>query len=64
METRSGTDRGATYDPASAAPPEKASVVEDFIDIFPFPVGRIPKEARLVPCPFVTTRVVALLVVG
>src|SRR5437773_6537503 len=34
METRSGTDRGATYDPASAAPPEKASVVEDFIDIF------------------------------
>lgn len=34
METRSGADRGATYEPTSAAPPEKASVVEDFIDIF------------------------------
>jgi len=34
METRSGTDRGAPYEPTAAAPPEKASVVEDFIDIF------------------------------
>ena len=34
METRSGTDRGAPYEPTSAVPPEKASVVEDFIDIF------------------------------
>ena len=35
METRSCADRGASYDPNSAAaPPEKASVVEDFIDIF------------------------------
>jgi len=37
METRPGTDHGATYDPstsAPAAPPEKASIVEDFIDIF------------------------------
>lgn len=35
METRPGTDRGAAYDAStSAPPPEKASVVEDFIDIF------------------------------
>jgi len=35
METRPGTDRGAEYDPnVQGAPPEKASVVEDFIDIF------------------------------
>ncbi|HMC53959.1 MAG TPA: Yip1 family protein [Gemmatimonadaceae bacterium] len=36
METKSGTDRRPTYDPGTAAPPpaQKASVVEDFIDIF------------------------------
>ncbi|MEX2153062.1 MAG: YIP1 family protein [Gemmatimonadaceae bacterium] len=35
METRPGTDRGAGYDPSvQGAPLEKASVVEDFIDIF------------------------------
>ena len=36
METRPGTERGPAYDPASKAPaaPEKASLVEDFIDIF------------------------------
>jgi Yip1-like protein len=35
METRPGTDRGAGYDPSVNAPtPEKASLVEDFIDIF------------------------------
>jgi len=34
METRSGTDRGASYDPSTTPPPaEKSSVVEDFIDI-------------------------------
>jgi hypothetical protein len=38
METRPGTDRGAGYDPSvSSAPPEKASVVEDFLDIFHSP---------------------------
>ena len=35
METRPGTDRGAAYDPnVQSTPPEKASLVEDFIDIF------------------------------
>jgi len=37
METRSGTQPGAAYDPGTTAPPppaEKASVIEDFIDIF------------------------------
>jgi len=35
METKSGTEHGASYDPGTATPPaEKASVVEDFIDIF------------------------------
>jgi hypothetical protein len=35
METRSGSDRGASYDPSTNTPqPEKASLVEDFIDIF------------------------------
>ena len=37
METRPGTDRGPTYAPSTSAPstpPEKASLVEDFIDIF------------------------------
>jgi len=41
METRSGTDRGAPYDAGTATPPpvEKASVVEDFIDIFHAPAS-------------------------
>src|SRR5687768_3812631 len=34
METRSGTGPGATYDSSVKPAPEKASVVEDFIDIF------------------------------
>lgn len=35
METRPDTERGATYDPSVQSPaPEKASLVEDFIDIF------------------------------
>ena len=35
METRSGSERGASYDPGTSTPPgENASVVEDFIDIF------------------------------
>lgn len=35
METRPGTDRGAAYDPnVPSTPPERASLVEDFIDIF------------------------------
>jgi hypothetical protein len=37
METRPGTDHRASYEPSSGAaptPPEKASIVEDFIDIF------------------------------
>ena len=37
METRSGTDPRASYDPSSGAPApttEKASLVEDFVDIF------------------------------
>jgi hypothetical protein len=34
METRSGTGPGAAYDPTVKPAPEKASVVEDFIDIF------------------------------
>ena len=37
METRSGTEPRSTYDPSSSAPgaaPEKANIVEDFIDIF------------------------------
>lgn len=37
METQSGTDHGAKYDPSTGAPPppaETTSVVEDFIDIF------------------------------
>lgn len=38
MESRPGTDRGAGNDPSVQAPPaEKASVVEDFIDIFHTP---------------------------
>ena len=40
MEARPGTDRGASYDPTtSSSPPEKASVVEDFIDIFHSPAS-------------------------
>ena len=35
METRPGTDSGAGHDPSVTSPaPEKASVVEDFIDMF------------------------------
>ena len=35
METRPDTERGASYDPSVKSPaPEKASLVEDFIDIF------------------------------
>ena len=39
METKPASDRGASYDPsapsaASSTPPEKSSIVEDFIDIF------------------------------
>jgi hypothetical protein len=35
METRPDTERGASYEPSvPAAAPEKASLVEDFIDIF------------------------------
>jgi hypothetical protein len=37
METRPGTERGPSYDvsaPAAPPAPEKASIVEDFIDIF------------------------------
>ena len=38
METRPGTDTGAGYNPStSSAPPEKASVIEDFLDIFHAP---------------------------
>jgi hypothetical protein len=38
MESRPGTESGASYDPTvQAPPPEKASVVEDFIDIFHAP---------------------------
>ena len=34
METRSNTERGAQYDVSAQPPAEKASVFEDFIDIF------------------------------
>src|SRR5690349_5790154 len=36
METKSGTEKGASYEPGAGtpAPAAKASVIEDFIDIF------------------------------
>jgi hypothetical protein len=47
METRPGTDRGAGYDPsASSPPPEKASVVEDFLDIFHAPSTVFARRAN------------------
>lgn len=45
METRSGTDRGASYDPSAKTPPEKASIVEDFIDIFYAPSSVFARRA-------------------
>lgn len=47
METQPGTDRGASYDPSAAAPPpaEKASIVEDFIDIFYAPSSVFARRA-------------------
>src|SRR5436190_22553547 len=48
METRSGTDKGAPYDPATATPPpaEKASIAEDFIDIFYAPSTVFARRAN------------------
>src|SRR5262245_52362852 len=47
METRPGTDRGASYDPTtSATPPEKASLIEDFIDIFYTPSTVFARRAK------------------
>jgi len=48
METRPETDRGASYDPGTNAPPpvEKASVVEDFIDIFYAPSKVFERRAN------------------
>lgn len=46
METRPGTDPGASYDPKVQTPPaEKASVVEDFIDIFHAPTSVFARRA-------------------
>jgi len=47
METRSGSDRGSAYDPStSAPPPEKASLIEDFIDIFYAPSTVFARRAN------------------
>lgn len=49
METRSGTDHGAAYDPSTSAPaatPEKASIIEDFIDIFYAPGSVFARRER------------------
>lgn len=47
METKSGTERGASYDPGTSAPaPEKASVIEDFIDIFYAPSSVFARRAN------------------
>ena len=47
METRNDTDRGVTYDP-SAPPPadEKASIFEDYIDIFHAPSQVFARRAN------------------
>jgi hypothetical protein len=46
METRPGTNRGASYDPSVQAPGEKASLIEDFIDIFYAPSNVYARRAR------------------
>jgi hypothetical protein len=47
METRPETDRGANYDASTAStPPEKASIVEDFIDIFHAPSRVFARRAH------------------
>jgi hypothetical protein len=47
METRPGTDRGASYDPSvPSSTPEKASLVEDFIDIFYAPSSVYARRER------------------
>ncbi len=47
METRSGSDRGASYDASTQAPtPEKASLIEDFIDIFYAPSRVFARRER------------------
>lgn len=47
METRPGTDRGAGYDSStSSPPPEKASVVEDFLDVFHSPSSVFARRAN------------------
>jgi hypothetical protein len=47
METRNANDRGAGYDPATqqTPPTEKASIVEDFIDIFHAPSSVFARRA-------------------
>jgi len=47
METRPGADHGASYDPKVQRPSaEKASVVEDFIDIFHAPSSVFARRAN------------------
>jgi hypothetical protein len=47
METRPGTDRDASYDPtAQSSTLEKASLVEDFIDIFYAPSSVFARRER------------------
>jgi hypothetical protein len=62
METRPDTERGASYEPSVTPPaPEKASLVEDFIDIFYAP-SRV--FARRINSGFWTHLIVVAVIAG